>query len=133
MVPEPEPPKPQPPKPEPKPEPKPKKPLPKWLIPTLAAVVAVLVIGIGIWGMKPSTKDVMTVAAGGLHTVGLRRDGTVVVAGNNVDGRYDVSGLKNIRTPDPTQQNTTPRQRFRFAAGEFLRRYRGGGEITAGG
>ena len=40
MVPEPEPPKPQPPKPEPKPEPKPKKPLPKWLIPALAAVAA---------------------------------------------------------------------------------------------
>ena len=63
--PKPEPPKPQPPKPEPpkpqpkpapkpKPEPKPKKPLPKWLIPALAAVV--LVAGIGIWAavIKPA-------------------------------------------------------------------------------
>ena len=41
-------PQPKPPKPGPKPEPKPKKPLPKWLIPAVAAV-AVLAAGIGVW------------------------------------------------------------------------------------
>ncbi|MCI7726790.1 MAG: protein kinase [Clostridiales bacterium] len=41
------------PKPEPTPEPKPKKELPKWLLPGMAAVLAVAV-GAGIWVMKPS-------------------------------------------------------------------------------
>ena len=46
--PKPQPPEPETPKPEPNPEPKPKKPLPKWLIPAVAAV-AVLAAGIGVW------------------------------------------------------------------------------------
>ena len=37
--------------------------------------------------------------AGGLHTVGLRRDGTVIAAGNNGFGQCDVSGWTNIRIP----------------------------------
>ena len=37
-----------------------------------------------------------TIAAGSVHTVGLRSDGTVVAVGYNGDGRCDVSGWKNI-------------------------------------
>ena len=97
--PKPQPPEPETPKPEPNPEPKPKKPLPKWLIPALAAVVLVAGIGIGIKVTQP-TRDYKTaqlsLAAGSLHTVGLRSDGTMVARGKNDEGQCDVSGWSNI-------------------------------------
>ena len=100
--PKPQPPEPETPKPEPNPEPKPKKPLPKWLIPALAAVVLVAGIGIGIKVTQP-TRDYKTaqlsLAAGSLHTVGLRSDGTLVARGKNDDGRCNVSSWADIRTP----------------------------------
>ena len=37
-----------------------------------------------------------SISAGASHTVGLKADGTVVAAGRNYDGEYNVSGWKNI-------------------------------------
>lgn len=41
-------------------------------------------------------KDIVAVSAGGEHTVGLRKDGTVVAVGKNYNGQCDVSSWRNI-------------------------------------
>ena len=43
--------------------------------------------------------DIVAVAAGWLHTMGLRSDGTVVATGCNDDGQCYVNNWKNIRLP----------------------------------
>lgn len=48
---------------------------------------------VGVW------RDVVAVAAGSTHSLGLRADGTVVSAGNPADGRCDVDSWQNIATP----------------------------------
>jgi alpha-tubulin suppressor-like RCC1 family protein len=45
-------------------------------------------------------RDVVAVAAGSTHTLGLRADGTVLAAGNNQHGQCDVTGWDTIRSPD---------------------------------
>ena len=40
--------------------------------------------------------DIVTVAAGSFHTVGLKSDGTAVAVGNNPYGQCDVSGWADI-------------------------------------
>ena len=49
--------------------------------------------------MGYSWTDIVAVAAGSQHTVGLRSDGTVVATGWNYHGQCDVSNWKNIRLP----------------------------------
>lgn len=41
-------------------------------------------------------KDIVAVSAGGHHTVGLKKDGTVVAVGDNNYGECNVSDWKNI-------------------------------------
>lgn len=41
-------------------------------------------------------KDIVAIAAGAHHTVGLRANGTVVAVGDNVDGRCDVAHWTDI-------------------------------------
>ncbi|MNW13612.1 hypothetical protein D3C71_2116130 [compost metagenome] len=43
-----------------------------------------------------SWRDIVTVAAGCTHTVGLKSDGMVVAVGNNEYGQCDVSGWSGI-------------------------------------
>ena len=57
----------------------------------LYAVAAVLIIT-----AKPWKKDIIAVAAGSFHTVGLKSDGTVVAVGDNVDGLCDVEDWTDI-------------------------------------
>ena len=40
--------------------------------------------------------DIVAVSAGGVHTVGLKRDGSVVAVGRNLNGRCDVSDWTDI-------------------------------------
>jgi alpha-tubulin suppressor-like RCC1 family protein len=42
-------------------------------------------------------REIVAVAAGSTHTLGLRVDGTVVAAGNNEHGQCDVTGWTAIR------------------------------------
>jgi alpha-tubulin suppressor-like RCC1 family protein len=46
--------------------------------------------------------DVLAVAAGDRHTVGLRSNGTVVAVGYNGYNQCDVSGWKDIRVGNRT-------------------------------
>ena len=41
-------------------------------------------------------RDIVAVAAGGSHTVGLKADGKVVAVGSNAYGQCDVSGWTDI-------------------------------------
>ncbi|MFQ8837636.1 MAG: hypothetical protein ACLR8L_07105 [Oscillospiraceae bacterium] len=41
-------------------------------------------------------RDIVAVAAGVFHTVGLKSDGTVVAVGYKEDGQCDVSGWRDI-------------------------------------
>ena len=43
-----------------------------------------------------SWTDIVQVAAGGYHTVGLKSDGTVVAVGYNVDGQCNVGSWTDI-------------------------------------
>ena len=43
-----------------------------------------------------SWTNIVAIATGALHTVGLKTDGTIVHAGSNADGLNDVSGWKDI-------------------------------------
>ena len=47
-----------------------------------------------------SWTNIVSIAAGGAHSVALRDDGTVVAAGSNDFGECDVSALKNIISVD---------------------------------
>ena len=44
--------------------------------------------------------DIVAVAAGCAHTVGLKSDGTVVAVGDNEYGQCDVSGWCGIQIPE---------------------------------
>jgi alpha-tubulin suppressor-like RCC1 family protein len=44
--------------------------------------------------------EIVAVAAGSTHTLGLRGDGTVVAAGSNEHGQCDITDWDAIRTPD---------------------------------
>ena len=44
-------------------------------------------------------KDIVAIAAGDVHTVGLKADGMVVAVGWNEYGQYDVSAWKDIHVP----------------------------------
>ena len=44
--------------------------------------------------------DIVAIAAGEYHTVGLCLDGTVVATGRNNEGECDVSDWNNIKLPD---------------------------------
>jgi cytosine/adenosine deaminase-related metal-dependent hydrolase len=48
---------------------------------------------VGAW------RDIVAVAAGSTHTLGLRADGTVVSAGSNDHGQRDVASWSGIQTP----------------------------------
>ena len=41
-------------------------------------------------------KDIVAISAGGYHTVGLKKDGTVVAVGDNSERQCDVSDWKDI-------------------------------------
>ena len=43
--------------------------------------------------------DIVAVAAGYYHTVGLKSDGTVVAVGTNLYGQCNVSGWTDIKLP----------------------------------
>ena len=43
--------------------------------------------------------DIVAVSTGFLHTVGLKRDGTVVAVGNNEYGQCDVGDWTGIKLP----------------------------------
>ena len=56
---------------------------------------------------KPSSTNLpRSIAAGSEHTIVLREDGTVVAAGNNENGRCDVSGWRNIVAIAAGEQHT---------------------------
>lgn len=60
-------------------------------------------------------RDIVAVAAGWFHTMGLRSDGTVVAAGRNNNGQCDVSGWRNIKLPanvEAGQNATAPRDQM---------------------
>ena len=78
----------------------------RWII---AAIITVALCGFSYWIniVKPATdyekaqeargkQQIATIAAGNWHTVGLRRDGTVVAVGGNDHGQCDVSGWRDI-------------------------------------
>ena len=44
-------------------------------------------------------RDIVAVAAGCTHTLGLRSDGAVVSAGDNRFGQCDVGGWRGVRLP----------------------------------
>lgn len=44
-------------------------------------------------------RDIVSVAAGCAHTLGLKSDGTVVVVGDNKYGQCDVNGWHGIQLP----------------------------------
>ncbi|MNJ73831.1 hypothetical protein D3C77_706790 [compost metagenome] len=46
-----------------------------------------------------SWRDIVAVAAGCTHTIGLKSDGTVVAVGSNEFGQCDVSGWYGIQIP----------------------------------
>ena len=46
----------------------------------------------------------MAVVAGGVHTVGLRADGTVVAVGKNTDGRCNVQNWKLFNSLDTLEE-----------------------------
>ena len=48
---------------------------------------------VGAW------RDIVAVAAGSTHSLGLRADGTVASAGNPADGRCDVSAWARLAAP----------------------------------
>jgi len=43
--------------------------------------------------------DIVAIAAGCAHTIGLKSDGTVVAVGDNEYGQCDVSGWRSIQLP----------------------------------
>jgi len=45
-------------------------------------------------------REIVAVAAGSTHTLGLRADGTVVAAGNNEHGQCDIASWREIRLPN---------------------------------
>ena len=45
-------------------------------------------------------RDIVAIAAGCAHTVGLKLDGTVVAVGDNEYGQCDVSGWSGIQLPN---------------------------------
>ena len=49
-------------------------------------------------------RDIVSIAVGNSHTVGLKADGTVVAVGRNYDGRCDVSGWKLFNSLDTLEQ-----------------------------
>ena len=62
-------------------------------------------------------RDIVTVAGGFDHTVGLKADGTVVATGSNGKGQCDITGWTNIRVggeaeaaaqTQPTEAPTEP-------------------------
>lgn len=44
-------------------------------------------------------REIVAVAAGSTHTLGLRADGTVTATGNDENGQCDVSGWGRLRVP----------------------------------
>ncbi len=58
----------------------------------------VVAVGLNISGQRDVSTwtDIVQVAGGYLHTVGLKSDGTVVFVGNNEDGQLDVSTWTDI-------------------------------------
>ncbi|MEH7413691.1 RCC1 domain-containing protein, partial [Neobacillus drentensis] len=44
-------------------------------------------------------RDIVAIAAGCSHTIGLKSDGTVVAVGDNEYGQCDVSGWRGIQLP----------------------------------
>ena len=56
----------------------------------------VLGYGNGGYANVYSWKDVVSVAAGAEHTVGLKSDGTLLVAGSNSNGQCDVSDWSDV-------------------------------------
>ncbi|PFN54858.1 chromosome condensation regulator, partial [Bacillus thuringiensis] len=44
-------------------------------------------------------RDIVAIAAGCAHTVGLKSDGTVIAVGNNEFGQCDVGSWRDIRLP----------------------------------
>lgn len=49
-----------------------------------------------VWPDAKSWRDIVAIAAGGQHYVGLKQDGSVVSTGQNVRGACDVSGWRDI-------------------------------------
>ena len=84
--------------PEPKPEPRPAPKKSRKVV--WAAVAAAVVVLVGVlWGIgKPARgmQQISSISAGGFHTVGLHRDGTVAAVGSNGYGQCDVSGWSDI-------------------------------------
>ncbi|MEH7252026.1 RCC1 domain-containing protein, partial [Neobacillus niacini] len=46
-----------------------------------------------------SWRDIVAIAAGCAHTIGLKSDGTVVAVGDNEYGQCDVSSWRGIQLP----------------------------------
>lgn len=53
-------------------------------------------------------RDVVAIAAGCVHTLGLRADGTVVAAGDNHFGQCHVGDWRDIRFPEPRVRTIVP-------------------------
>jgi hypothetical protein len=62
----------------------------------LIVLMAVCCTGVLIFATGPIFAATPQIAAGGLHTVGLKTDGTVVAAGLNLQGQCDVGGWTEI-------------------------------------